>query len=32
MPVIVEVKTIQPRQGVRLNPVDEFGKPINAKV
>jgi hypothetical protein len=28
----LEIKFIQPRQGTRLNPVDEDGKPINVKV
>lgn len=28
----LEIKFIQPRQGTRLNPVDEDGKPINVKL
>lgn len=31
MLLYVEIKFIQPRQGKRLNPVDEDGKPINPK-
>jgi hypothetical protein len=27
-----EIKTIQPRSGTRLNPVDEDGNPINTKI